>query len=309
MRNFFAETLASFFIRDSRLVLLNGDIGNRLFDGLKTIDKQRVMNCGIAEANMCTFAAGLASQNYLPLVYSITPFVTTRVLEQIKLDICYHKSPVMIVGTGSGLAYTELGATHHSLEDINILKPLPNIRIYTPADPAQIKLALEDWIEDPAPAYMRIGKKGEACLERQALCDWFGNGMIFWLRRKAESKTCVVVIGLAAQWVSEAMASRGLDQPYDVLVLGLVKPIPESFFLKLGESYAKVLIVEENYRLGGIGETLATGLMTHGLKVSVKIFAAQDNFCSLMGGYKHGLAQVGLGCEEFTLAIEELLDQ
>ena len=121
MRNEFAKTITEIARDKKDLVLLAGDIGNRLFDDFKSTYPDRFYNCGVAESNMTGVASGLASSGLRPITYTITPFNTARCFEQIRLDICYPNLPVVIVGTGSGLSYATLGSTHHSLEDISIL--------------------------------------------------------------------------------------------------------------------------------------------------------------------------------------------
>ena len=113
MRNAFADEITRLAQEDERIVLLSGDIGNRLFDRFKENNAERFFNCGVAEANMMGVAAGLAMSGFRPVVYTITPFATTRCFEQIRVDACYHKAPVIIVGTGAGLSYASLGPTHH----------------------------------------------------------------------------------------------------------------------------------------------------------------------------------------------------
>ena len=122
MRNAFANEMTKLAEERSDVCLLSGDIGNRMFDKFKEVAPERFLNCGIAEANMMSLAAGMALSGLRPVVYTITPFTTTRCLEQIRTGVAYHEAPVVIVGTGSGLSYAELGATHHSLEDLAILR-------------------------------------------------------------------------------------------------------------------------------------------------------------------------------------------
>ena len=126
MRNAFADELTKLGNEDSRVVMLSGDIGNRLFDKFKDKHPSRFFNCGVAEANMMGVAAGMAMNGLRPVAYTITPFVTTRCLEQIRTDVCYHEAPVTIVAVGAGLAYSGLGPTHHACEDISFLRSIPN---------------------------------------------------------------------------------------------------------------------------------------------------------------------------------------
>src|SRR5205823_684003 len=121
---------------------------NRLFDDFKARYPSRFLNCGVAEANMVGMAAGLAMGGFRPYVYTITPFVTTRVLEQIRVDVCYHELPVTIVGVGAGLSYASLRA-------------LPGMNVICPADANEVEAAVAAVLGLDRPAYLRLGKKGE----------------------------------------------------------------------------------------------------------------------------------------------------
>ena len=110
---------------------------------------------------MMSMAAGMALSGLRPVVYTITPFTTTRCLEQIRTGVAYHEAPVVIVGTGSGLSYAELGATHHSLEDVAIMRSIPGMIVCAPADSTEVRAQLREAIDRGVPTYIRIGKKGE----------------------------------------------------------------------------------------------------------------------------------------------------
>ncbi len=161
MRDAFATELTNLSKEREDIVLLSGDIGNRMFDEFKKVSPNKFFNCGIAEANMMSMAAGMALSGLKPFVYTITPFTTTRCLEQIRIGVAYHEAPVTIVGTGSGLSYAELGPTHHSLEDIAIIRSIPNIRVLAPSDRNELMSQLQECVKYPRPTYIRIGKKGE----------------------------------------------------------------------------------------------------------------------------------------------------
>ena len=161
MRNAFADEITRLGAVDKRVTLLSGDIGNKLFDKFKDNNSDRFFNCGVAEANMMGMAAGLALNGLRPVVYTITPFTTTRFYEQIRVDVCYHRAPVVIVGTGAGLSYVDLGPTHHSCEDIAMLRVLPEMTVLCPCDANELRAALRAALKHDGPVYMRIGKKGE----------------------------------------------------------------------------------------------------------------------------------------------------
>ena len=166
MRNSFAKQITELARKDPRVVLMAGDIGNRLFDHLKAQCPDRFFNCGVAEANMIGMAAGLAMSGLRPFCYTITPFLTYRCLEQIRVDVCYHDVPVVLVGTGSGLSYASLGATHHSCEEMGMLRLLPGLAVLAPADALEVRAALKAALNYPHPVYIRIGKKGEPVIHK-----------------------------------------------------------------------------------------------------------------------------------------------
>jgi transketolase len=161
MRNAFAKELIELAREDRRVVLLSADVGNRLFDTFKAAFPDRFYNCGVAEANMIGVAVGMAMNRLRPVCYTLAPFITYRCLEQIRVDVCYHDAPVLIVGAGGGLAYASLGATHHSCEELGMLRLLPGLTVLAPADAIEVRALLKAALKHPGPIYMRIGKKGE----------------------------------------------------------------------------------------------------------------------------------------------------
>ncbi len=144
MRNTFAKVIREQAEKNKNIVLLSGDIGNKMFDEFKKNCPKQFLNCGIAEANMMSMASGMALCGIKPVIYTITPFTTLRCFEQIKIGVGYHNVPVIIVGTGSGLSYAELGPTHHSLEDIAIIRTIPGLNILAPCDSSELSAFLRE---------------------------------------------------------------------------------------------------------------------------------------------------------------------
>src|SRR5438128_7110406 len=134
MRSAFATALVRFARADARIVLLTGDHGYALFDEFRHVCPGQYLNAGVAEQNMVGVAAGLAKGGLRPVVYGLSAFVPVRVLEQIKLDVCYENLPVIFIGDGAGVVYGTLGTSHQSTEDIAVLRALPNLSILSPAD-------------------------------------------------------------------------------------------------------------------------------------------------------------------------------
>ena len=161
MRNAFADEITKIAQQREDIVLLSGDIGNRLFDKFKEVAPGRFFNCGVAEANMMGVAAGMAASGLTPICYTIASFLTYRVIEQIRLDLGYHHQRAILVGTGAGLSYASLGSTHHSVEDMGMLRLIPGLAVLAPGDEKELRPALHAALEYPGPVYIRIGKKGE----------------------------------------------------------------------------------------------------------------------------------------------------
>lgn len=254
MRNAFAAELVALAAEDERIVLLAGDIGNRLFDAYKARFPQRFLNCGVAEANMIGMAAGMALCGLRPVAYTITPFITTRCLEQIRVDVCYHNLPVVLVGIGSGLSYASLGATHHSCEDIAILRVLPHMTVICPGDAVEVRQALRAALAHPGPVYIRLGKKGEPVVHEQVPDFVIGKG----IRVRAGSDACLLSTGtmvpLALQ-AADALADKGIS--VQVVSLHTVKPLDEDLLAEVFSSVALVATVEEHSVLGGLGGAVA----------------------------------------------------
>ncbi len=245
MRNTFAEEITKLAVKNKKIVLLSGDIGNRLFDNFRKIHRNRFYNCGIAEASMTGIASGLASMGFLPVTYTITPFNTMSCLEQIKLDICYPNLPIIVVGTGSGLSYASLGSTHHSLEDISILRSIPNITIFCPSDPNEVKNLLKESIKIKGPVYLRLGKKNEIRFNNRK--------KVGSMHEMVKGKTnCLINVGAILKNVMDASIILSKNKiNHSVYDLRQIKPLIKKDLIFLLKNYSKIFVVEEHYENGG----------------------------------------------------------
>src|SRR5690348_18249893 len=143
MRDAFSRALVNAARADSRVLLLTGDHGYALFDEFRRHCPGQFVNAGVAEQNMVGVAAGLAKGGFRPVVYGLSAFVPVRVLEQIKLDVCYEGLPVVFVGDGAGVVYSHLGTSHQSTEDVAALRALPNLAILSPADEFEMTACMD----------------------------------------------------------------------------------------------------------------------------------------------------------------------
>ncbi len=293
MRNAFAEEITALGNADPRVVMLSADIGNRLFDKFKTKQPERFYNCGVAEANMISMAAGLASTGLRPVCYTITPFITARCFEQIRVDVCYHHQPVIIVGTGSGLSYASLGATHHSLEDIALLRSLPGMRVLAPADSLELRACLRSALAGDSPTYIRIGKKGEPVIFPAIPTFDFG----VWNQLRPGQTVALLGAGNMVPTVLEAadLLERNGIAPR-VYSCASIKPLDEGTLHRVFTECDVVVTVEEHSRIGGFGSAVAEWLVDQPSRYDARLlrFGAPDHFLHESGEQDHARQVYGL---------------
>jgi transketolase len=306
MRNMFAKTVTELSDVYPELVMLVGDIGNRLFDRFKEKHPGRFFNCGVAEANMTGVAAGLAASGLRPITYTITPFNTVRCLEQIRLDICYPNLPVIVVGTGSGLSYAGLGATHHSMEDIAILRTLPNMHVVCPADPTEARLAVTDALRLGRPTYIRLGKKGEPNVHASDPVFRIGRGITV----RDGSTVAILSVGNMlepALHAADSLRHQGVSSR--VVSLHTVKPLDDDLLAALFTEYELVVVLEEHGLMGGAGSAvLEWGNVNRVDLRKLMRIGGPDQFLSGCGDQEEARAMLGLTAQNVSRQILERLN-
>jgi transketolase len=305
MRNNFADEITQLAAADKRIVLLSGDIGNKLFDGFKAKAPDRFFNCGVAEANMMGMAAGLAMSGLRPVVYTIAPFTTTRVMEQIRVDVCYHDVPVVIVGVGSGLGYASLGATHHSCEDMAMLRSLPGMSVLAPADPLEVRGVLRAALRHSGPSYIRMGKKGEPNVHREVPDIGIGRGVVV----RDGVDVCLLAVGVmlpAALEAADGLAKRGLTAR--VVSVVSVKPLDQALLRDAFARFPLVASIEEHSLIGGFGAALAEWVADHG-PVAARLlrFGTKDRFPHEAGETEYARERDGLTAHTIIERITQAL--
>jgi transketolase len=304
MRNAFAEEVTQIAKADSRVVLLSGDIGNRLFDKLRAQSPKQFLNCGVAEQNMMGVAAGMGLSGLRPIVYTITPFTTVRCLEQIKVDVAYHESPVIIVGTGSGLSYASLGPTHHSLEDFAIFRAIPNLQVLAPWDASSLRACLRMALQSGRPTYMRIGKKGEADLCEGRAVPAVGDGLAL----QTGKQICILAVGTVAQEAQAAgsiLKAKGIEA--EVVLTHTVKPCPTVLFDGLLSRFDCFVTVEEHARIGGFGESFLCHLALKGLPKRVICLGTGDSFMPVVGSQAFARSHFCIDAASIVTSVQALV--
>lgn len=302
MRNAFADEITKLGVSDPRVVLLSGDIGNKLFDKFKASNGNRFINCGIAEANMMGVAGGMALSGLRPVIYTITPFTTTRCFEQIRVDACYHNVPVIIVGTGSGLSYAELGPTHHSCEDLAIMRVLPHMTVMAPADEVELRQCLRAALKQDGPVYIRIGKRGEAIVPKTD--DHFEIGRSITVREGAD--VCLIGTGTLLPTVlaaADLLAEQGITARVESF--HTIKPLDQATLQQAFSGYGVVAVVEEHSRIGGLGGSIAEWLAQQDrMKGRLLSFGVDDAFMHEIGTQEYARAKFGLTADNIAAQVK-----
>jgi transketolase len=296
MRNAFSQQIVELAAADERVVVLSGDIGNRMFDQFKERFPARFVNCGIAEQSMISIAAGLAMCGLRPFVYTIAPFVTARCLEQIRVDLCYHNLPVCLVGVGAGLGYAELGVTHHACEDIAMLRCLPGMTVVCPGDAWEVKAAVNALLHVNGPAYLRLGKKGEPLVHREVPSEFvIGRG----LNIEDGSDVCILNTGNTLPIAVEAArVLRSQSITARVVNFHTVKPLDMQLLAEVFGKYELVITLEEHSMIGGLGSSVSEWLADVGpQRARMCRLGTPDQYSHISGGQSFLRGKYGLSAE------------
>ena len=295
MRDAFVKTINDLGKSDPRVVVLSADIGNRMFNQFRDAFPDRFYNCGVAEANMVSLAAGLAMTGLKPVLYTIVPFITTRVLEQIRVDACYHKQAMVIVGVGGGLSYASLGATHHSCEDIGFLRLLPGMTVACPGDAMEVRALTRAAVAHSGPVYLRLGKKGEPVIHANEPRLTLGRSLT--LRQGSDiailSTGNILPVSCAA---ADRLTAAGLSVRLESF--HTVKPLDEACLAEVFAKYPVVATIEEHSRIGGLGGAVAEWRADHpDARATLVRVGTPDEFQHEAGSQDHLRALCGLTAE------------
>ncbi|HWQ65459.1 MAG TPA: transketolase C-terminal domain-containing protein [Methanospirillum sp.] len=254
MRDTFSAEITALASENHRIVLLMGDIGNHMFDRFKELYPERFYNCGIAEANMISVAAGLAMSGFRPFVYTFSAFDIGRPFEQVRVDIAFQNLPVIIIGLGGGLTYSSLGPTHYFCEDLAIMRSLPNMTVVCPADAIETRLAIRASLQREGPVYIRIGKKNEPRIHKTPPNFIIGKGLPI----QEGTKICILGIGsLMPNVIAAAWILRESDLNPSVIHFHTIKPLDTDLLEKVFSEYSLIVTIEEHSLIGGLGSAVA----------------------------------------------------
>jgi len=303
MRDAFINTLLMEAKKNPNLTLITGDLGFGVLDKYSEDLPKQFINSGINEQTMMSMAAGFASTGKRVFVYSIGNFPTLRCLEQIRNDVCLMNNPVVVVSVGAGYSYGNQGYTHHALEDIAVMRALPNLEVIVPADPLETVSITKYLATTNKPTYLRIGKSNELDIHTNKF--EFRYGKIFELF--PGNNGTFIFSGTVGHVVMEAQKLLQ-ENGFNVAVASMpfVSNIDEEY-LKSAAIRGPIIVIEEHAYRGGVGSAILEKINKLTLNVRVALVASDQNNLSEIGDQKFLRERNGISSENIISKFMALL--
>jgi transketolase len=292
MRKEFTDTVERLFKKNSKLVLLLGDIGVYAFRNLMKRFPERAINIGILEQSTISFAAGIAKQGFIPIVHTIAPFIVARAFEQLKIDFGYQKLSGNFVGVGGSYDYAALGCTHHAPEDINLLKNIPGMQIVVPGNSLEFKKLFTQSYNNKSSTYYRLSSEENA----YKLNTSFGKANVIQKGKKAT----VIAVGPVLNYLMPFI------KKYDVNLIyyTTIRPFDKKILKKVKNK--KFLIIEPFYFGSIINELLENNKNNPTIIRSINI---PYKFLNKYGKKKDHDKELGFESKEIEKKLLELIKQ
>ncbi len=303
MRDTFVKTLLEAAKKDPHIILMTGDLGYGVLEVFEKELPGQFINSGVNEQAMMGMAAGYASTGKRVFVYSIGNFPTLRCLEQIRNDVCLMNNPVVVVSVGAGYAYGSQGYTHHALEDIAVLRALPNMEVIVPADPAETRELTLSIIASKKPTYLRLGKSKEPAIHTGPLKITVGaiNEI-----SGGDSGTLLFAgsVGTLAIAAAKELATAGIHVA--VASMPFISRIDMDYIGKALKKGPIIVIEEHSYR-GGVGAAVLEAMNAAHLQGAIGLIAADQNNLSQIGGQNFLRHANGISVEKIVQRFNALV--
>ncbi|EMK19586.1 MULTISPECIES: transketolase family protein [Leptospira] len=253
MRNTSLKSVYQLALQDPRVVYIGSDLGAGVLDEMKQNIPDRFYMEGVSEQHIVGMSAGMAMEGYIPYVNTIATFLTRRCFEQVAVDLCLHDLPVRLIANGGGIVYAPLGPTHLAVEDIAILRALPNMTIIAPCDAEEMKRLMPLTLDWPHPIYIRLAKGGDKVISKAELGFEIGKAIVMKEGKDGLFITTGVMTQLALEAVQQ-LETEGLN--CGVIHMHTVKPLDGEILKKWIPKVSAIVTVEEHTRIGGLGSAV-----------------------------------------------------
>ena len=293
---------------DPRIVFIGSDLGVGTLRKFKEEMPDRFYMEGISEAHVVGMAAGLALEGSVVYVNTISTFLTRRCFEQVAVDVCLHNLNVRLIGNGGGLVYAPLGPTHLAIEDISILRALPNMTIVAVADAEEMKRLMPQTVDYQGPIYIRLAKGYDPIVTNDDVPFRIGKGLSMRKGRDALLVTTGITLKVA-QEAAKLLALDGIECA--ILHMPTVKPLDLDLLLDLASGARAVVAVEENTILGGLGSAVAEAIAEAGFSPGKKFrrIGIPDVFSDRYGSQANLMDYHRINADEVVATVRALLDR
>jgi transketolase len=304
MRDVFIRTLTAMAGKDSRVLLVTGDLGFGVLTDFATRLPRQYLNVGVAEQNMAGVAAGLAMTGRTVFTYSIANFPTLRCYEQIRNDICYHNANVKIVSIGGGFSYGSLGASHHATEDIAVMRVLPNMTCLVPSDDFEVEQATQWLVQHRGPAFLRLDKTSIGYPTNSPPFEPDKMRLV----RPGSDVTVVTAGGIMQEVLRAADALEADGISCRILSFHTVSSVDSVAVLSAARETSGIVTVEEHSAKGGIGGALAEHLLEAGVPLGFfRRMGLSAEFVEVVGDQAHLRSRCGLDASSIASTIKRAM--
>ena len=289
MRNTFLKTLVEEARKNKDIFLITPDLGYSVLEPFAQEFPERFINAGICEQNAVGIAAGLALNDKIPYVYSIIPFAVSRPYEQIKVDCAYMNTNVRIVGVGAGFGYGPAGATHHALDDLAIMRTLPNMTVFAPGTLNEAEDIVRYSVNHKGPIYMRLAKRGEPRFDYKI--------QLGKLSTVIDGKDFAVIATSNMLEDAYNIAVKYQNEGKSPLLLSAhtLKPFDKEKILDLVRQRMPIITIEEHNIIGGLASAVSEVIAPSGLAAKFLPLAVNDEFSHVIGSRQYIKDHLGLG--------------
>ena len=273
-REAYGKALAKLIVDNKKVIVLDADLTKSTGTiEARKVCPQRHFNMGIAEANMMGVAAGLAASNKIVYASSFAVFAAGRAFDQIRNSICYPNLNVKICATHAGISVGEDGASHQAIEDIAIMRCLPNMKVIQPCDARETEAVIRAVAEIEGPCYIRLGRLRVEDVYDDSYTFVYGKGMVL----HKGSQIAIITSGLMVQESMKAVAQMDNIDP-TIINIHTIKPIDKKLIIETAKTHKIILTIEEHNVIGGLGSAVAEVLASSGLLCQHYIFGIYDEF-------------------------------
>jgi transketolase len=291
---------------DERVFFVGSDLGVGTLNKFQQEMPDRFFMEGIAEGYLIGMASGLALEGHVVYVNTISTFLTRRCYEQIAIDACLHKLNVRLIGNGGGMVYAPLGPTHMAIEDISIMRAIPNMTIIAPADADEMRRLMPQTLDHPGPVYIRVAKGYDPIVSRDDLPCRIGVALPMRTGRDALLITTGITLKVGLE-AADQLATQGIDAA--ILHFPTVKPLDAERLLEVASPVRAIVTIEENSIIGGLGSAVAEVVAEAGFEPSKKFkrLGIPDAFPENYGSQAKLMDHFNISAKATVTAVSALL--